>query len=391
MSLTSPDAKAVVRALDALSTHVRRIADALQTPVVRYEVASDDDATTPVDTCRLVTADGEQLRVLGVGDFTDEEQGFVAEIVRAAKRKYNAEHGPDFTSPIAGRVEVRQPCPWCGDRQMIPSTQFEEHVARLHPDVRTGGPGIPVPPVEAPAADEDAQRTTRRQSIRVLLNRLNNGLPLGSDEAQLLTRHVASEITEANQWRAGRNTMKQRGEEIERDRDDLAARNAELRELLGHENKRADDAIDREETAEQAAEEQRRRADIFETELRVLRTGLRANGADPTQIQNLWAQIRLRNRQWRETKRELRLTRSMLEEEGGDVSVVDEIIATVAKAEAEAREAQAAIERVRALTVKAAQATAAGRSDYDIGRHELAVEVYTALDGTEQPTTEEQP
>jgi hypothetical protein len=47
-----------------------------------------------------------------------------------------------------------------------------------------------------------------------------------------------------------------------------------------------------------------KRAEQAELELRVLREGLRANGADPTQIQNLWAQIRLRNRQWRDAKRE---------------------------------------------------------------------------------------
>jgi hypothetical protein len=47
--------------------------------------------------------------------------------------------GPDFTSPIAGCIEVRDPCPWCGDRQMIPRWQMDEHVARLHPDVTTGG------------------------------------------------------------------------------------------------------------------------------------------------------------------------------------------------------------------------------------------------------------
>ncbi|MGW7087523.1 hypothetical protein ACWGH2_29060 [Streptomyces sp. NPDC054871] len=43
--------------------------------------------------------------------------------------------GPDFTRPIAGRIEVREPCPYCGDRQMIPRVEFAEHVARLHPDV----------------------------------------------------------------------------------------------------------------------------------------------------------------------------------------------------------------------------------------------------------------
>ncbi|KAB7839466.1 hypothetical protein [Streptomyces mobaraensis] len=58
----------------------------------------------------------------------------------------------------------------------------------------------------------------------------------------------------------------------------------------------------RSEKAERSARKQRSRAEIAETELHVLRSGLRASGADPTQIQNLWAQIRLRNRQWREEK-----------------------------------------------------------------------------------------
>jgi len=52
------------------------------------------------------------------------------------------------------------------------------------------------------AADEDAQRTARRVSLRVLLNRLNNGLPFTASEAQLLTRHVATEITEHNTARS---------------------------------------------------------------------------------------------------------------------------------------------------------------------------------------------
>ncbi|MFJ2675094.1 DUF6085 family protein [Streptomyces sp. NPDC087525] len=49
-----------------------------------------------------------------------------------------------------------------------------------------------------------------------------------------------------------------------------------------------------------------RRAEFAERDLHILRTGLRAAGGDPTNIQNLWAQIRLRNRQWRETKQEAR-------------------------------------------------------------------------------------
>lgn len=49
---------------------------------------------------------------------------------------------PDFTSPIAGRIEVRKPCPYCADQQMIPTSQYDEHVARLHPDAKTSGPGV---------------------------------------------------------------------------------------------------------------------------------------------------------------------------------------------------------------------------------------------------------
>lgn len=203
-TVPSADAKAVVRALEGLTTQVRRLADTRQSDFALSADALDDDATTPTDdTCRLVTVDGEALRVLGAGDFTDKEQGFVAEIVRAAKRKYTAEHGPDFTSPIAGNVEVRKPCPYCGDRQMIPTHQFQEHVSRLHPDVRTGGPGIPVPDAETPAADEDdTLRWTRRESLLVLLTRLQRGRTLTEAEADTLRQHVETEIREANAERA---------------------------------------------------------------------------------------------------------------------------------------------------------------------------------------------
>ncbi|MBP5931845.1 hypothetical protein F3K39_28340 [Streptomyces sp. LBUM 1479] len=78
----------------------------------------------------------------------------------------------------------------------------------------------------------------------------------------------------------------------EQEADDSVAAAARLTALVGK----------RSERAERTAKQQRSRAETAETELRVLRTGLRANGADPTQIQNLWAQIRLRNRQWREAK-----------------------------------------------------------------------------------------
>ncbi|QTU45619.1 hypothetical protein F3K20_12755 [Streptomyces scabiei] len=78
----------------------------------------------------------------------------------------------------------------------------------------------------------------------------------------------------------------------EKEADDSVAAATRLVGIVG---KRA-------EKAEKAVKNHRSRVDTAETELRVLRAGLRANGADPTQIQNLWAQIRLRNRQWRDEK-----------------------------------------------------------------------------------------
>ncbi|WP_060880606.1 hypothetical protein [Streptomyces scabiei] len=89
----------------------------------------------------------------------------------------------------------------------------------------------------------------------------------------------------------------------EQEADDSVAAASRLTVLVG---KRA-------EKAEKAAKNQRHRADIAETELRVLRAGLRANGADPTQIQNLWAQIRLRNGQWRDEKRRVDRVRAAVD------------------------------------------------------------------------------
>jgi hypothetical protein len=141
VSLTSPDAKAVVRALDALTT---RLVDALTDLTTQVKRAADyqrSDFTLTPDAA-------DDTPTMGVR--------------------------PAFTSPIAGRIEVREPCPWCADRPMIPRTLMDEHVARLHPEVHTGGPGIPVPDAESPAADE----------------------------ARTLREHVETEMREAEQARA---------------------------------------------------------------------------------------------------------------------------------------------------------------------------------------------
>lgn len=182
---------------------------------------------------------------------------------------------------------------------------------------------------QALVADEGEQRTARRDSLRNLIDRLDRNGALDFREGALLRRHVEAEVREADTARA------------------VARSNLRHVKVLVHEI----DGLARSEAEEQ------QRADIAEKELRVLRSGLRANGADPTQIQNLWAQIRLRNRQWRDAKRER-------------------------------DEAQAAIERMRAVT-KSWAPRLLPRSE----AHRLFVEVCDAFaglrpDGTEQPTTE---
>ncbi|MFF9124379.1 hypothetical protein ACF09J_13895 [Streptomyces sp. NPDC014889] len=88
MSQLSPDARAVARAIDALSAQVKRLADTRQSDFALTPDATDDAPTTPV--------------------------------------------APDFTSPIAGRIEVRVPCPECAPTVMIPRTEIADHITREH-------------------------------------------------------------------------------------------------------------------------------------------------------------------------------------------------------------------------------------------------------------------
>jgi hypothetical protein len=55
----------------------------------------------PDDTCRPVEVDGEIIRVRGAREMTDKERGYLAEVIQAAKRKYEAEH-PEPPAPGGG-------------------------------------------------------------------------------------------------------------------------------------------------------------------------------------------------------------------------------------------------------------------------------------------------
>ncbi|MFJ2717443.1 hypothetical protein [Streptomyces sp. NPDC087437] len=96
-------------------------------------------------TCRSVEVDGEPVLVRGSGDFTEQDAHFLGEVVRAAKRRYETEH--------------------------------------------------------APAADEGTQRTTRRNSLLNLLDRLDRTRTLTGEERALLRRHVQDDGIEADTTR----------------------------------------------------------------------------------------------------------------------------------------------------------------------------------------------
>ncbi|MFJ3794972.1 hypothetical protein ACIPSJ_01650 [Streptomyces sp. NPDC090088] len=135
----SPDTAAILHAAEALTAQLRRIADAVASPY------TDEAATTSSDSCQSVDVDGTSVLVRGSGDLTEQDQEFFAEVVRAAKRRYETDHPP--------------------------------------------------------AAVLDAQRASRRASLTELLDR-NRGVGLNHEQTDLLQRHVEAEIREADAARA---------------------------------------------------------------------------------------------------------------------------------------------------------------------------------------------
>lgn len=68
------------------------------------------------------------------------------------------------------------------------------------------------------------------------------------------------------------------------------------------------------------------RADLLQCDVDTLRGGLREIGADPTQIQNLWAQIRLRNGQWREEKQRAERAEAALERARAECDRIETVV-----------------------------------------------------------------
>lgn len=380
MPQPSPDARAVVTAVDRLMTQVKRVADAMTLPIDQYEAAdmaaADDAPSTPATTCsarhqrpggllaeciraahheprlhtdsdgrnwsdavaiyptddrperssfRIGVAPGTPPGVVVVAhgnpDMSPEAREAVDALVGVATRQMQqtpAAAGP--TTPAddgdtACRIMETRSCPTsyagpCGDR---PCARFESD--------------DPTPWTEqVPAADENqALRWSRRESLLVLLTRLQRGRALTEGEAATLRQHVETEMREADTART---------EALRLTRTD--------RTLRGHlDQARAD--LDR-------AKEIERDRDRLAAE---------------------------RDR-WQERAAEARHER--------DVAVEDLAIASRLR-----DEAQAAIERVRkALDDRPPILNAEGQgvSDYETGWRDHDHVVRAALDGTDQPTTE---
>lgn len=269
--LTSPDAKAVVRALEALTTQVRRIADRRTTPVVEDAEAQQ---TTPDDASRCVCRHpADEHSVYGCADdcacewvprrqapAVDEDgPRTVAELMRCtcdyiAEPWISMDHRPDCPvrpavdedAPSAAcRIMETRTCPPsyngpCGNR---PCARFESDDpgpwTEQQPKVlgMTVGidPSVPPGAVEfRPAAEEQTLQWARRESLLVLLTRLQRGRTLTEDEAATLRHHVETEIREATIADAiiaetkrllerRTETLRKRAKRAEHERDVVAA------------------------------------------------------------------------------------------------------------------------------------------------------------------------
>lgn len=392
MSTTpSADAKAVVKALAALTTQVRRLADTRQSDFVLSADATDDDATTTDDDGpRCVCGDPLQLRDPIDPDSWIHSPGSDTPCLDA--RRACDERGPwgDAHACIrpAGHPddhEALDGCGWrtgrCGSGQHKPHPGFtcaevdasqpyfrvrweQEQQAPADDKDHTLADGTEASFRAALAADEDQTlKWARRESLLVLLTRLQRGRTLTAEEAGTLRQHVETEIREADTARSVAAGNKRHVQvmygELEQTRVDLQAQ-AELR---------ADVQRDRDQHAAVLREVLNAfsclsdrpggppMGHVVENPIAPEQFDRWRSVAAPTVERPWWKQVAMYE------KEAVEATRHVLE-------------------------LKAAIERVRSYVTDAKARYAHGRNDYEIGKHDLAGTILGALDGTEQPTTE---
>ena len=213
MSQLSPDARAVVRALDALTTQVRRLADAHQTPTAAF---GDALPTTPRCAC------GDPIELRGDPPHWIHSPGSDTPCTDPRPDLGGPceqhPHAPVIGGHCGGCTVYpadMRPAPTADDHTMTVFRQMEAEAAAI----KAGLP--PETPEQrrvrmaaalrrevedarrAPAADEDqALRWARREPLLVLLTRVQRGRALTEDEARTLRHHVETEMHEADTARA---------------------------------------------------------------------------------------------------------------------------------------------------------------------------------------------
>lgn len=214
-SIPSPDAKAVVRALEALTTQARRIADALTTPVVTYEDGADDAPPTAVAEDRQPAYAAVYAYIRQLGDVMPtsriDRNAIIWHAVNAALDARPVAVGIDpsgsdgvVTAPvrkIAHPVPAEAYATWTEQQPAAPCAQ--------HPHAPTFnglcGGCIQYPADMRPAAAADEEQTLRllrRESLLVLLTRLQRGRALTEAEVGTLRQHVETEMREAETARS---------------------------------------------------------------------------------------------------------------------------------------------------------------------------------------------
>ncbi|MET9099979.1 hypothetical protein [Streptomyces antibioticus] len=332
MSQPSTDAQAVIRAADALTTQVRRIADALNPPA---------DAARHATVAAALTAEHYRRAEARIVASPEEHCAAMATAVMRVL-------------PGAAPAVCGQPGPW-GDAHACvrPAGHDDDHEGHDGCGWRaeeTNG---------APAADEHAHRIARRDGLRNLLDRAARGVLVSRGEGDLLRQLTETEMREADRLTAELETADRIRAEAQRDRDQHAAVLAEVLAAFVH--KVEGYLIPRRSAEADVVTLDRWRSVIA-----------------PTPERPWWQQVdeaRAELEQANEAaRRALEQRQQMAEEryawqERGD-------------------QAQAAIERVRALVAGIAHPTSAGIREYDLGRQEMATAVALALTVSEQPATE---
>ncbi|MFD8251928.1 hypothetical protein [Streptomyces werraensis] len=194
MSTPSPDARAVVAAVDRLTTQVRRLADTRQTPT--------DDATTTCDALYTRTGLLTTRCIRPANHKTPRHTDSGGRNWSEAVAIYPIADAPTTTADDGPRCVCGDPIELTGDPAgWIHSPGSNTPCLDARPNLARASVEASVRD-QAPADDEEQQRTHRREQLRTLLARLDRGGLLSPGDCTRLRQHIAAEQHEADTLRA---------------------------------------------------------------------------------------------------------------------------------------------------------------------------------------------